>query len=255
MISLPLIRYVLMAALRDRLMLSLALLILVGSCLSLFVGSSAVIESRQAALVFTAAGLRFAGVVGLVLFVVFHVRRSFDTRDVDYLLSRPITRTGFILSHALAFSFLALILSVCIGLVVLFLSIGNIGVGHGLWLLGLSMEFLIAVNAALFFSMVISSAAGGAMSVFGLYVLGRLMGDLLGDASSNIAGAMAPVLQAVMNVVAMISPRLDLMTQSTWLVYPDGGHDVGVVFILLQGFVYSGLLICAALIDLRRRQF
>lgn len=254
MFSGPLIRYVLMAALRDRLVLSLVLVIALGACLSVFLGSAAVVESKEFALVFAAGGLRFAGIVGLVLFAVFHIRRSFDNKDIEFLLSRPISRTAFILSHSVAFSILAVILSGAIGLIILLLSGGHLGAGHGLWVFSLIMEYLIVINAALFFAMVVPTASGAALAVMGLYVLGHLIGDLLGDARAFPTAATV-VLKPLMDVVSMVVPRLDLMAQTAWLVYPNGGHNVGYAFILAQGVFYCGLLICAALIDLRRRQF
>lgn len=254
MISGPLIRYVLMAAVRDRLILSLLLVIVLGACLAIFLGSAAVVESKQFALVFAAGGLRFTGVVGLVLFVVFHIRRSFDNKDVEFLLSRPISRTSFILSHAAAFSILSLILSLSIALIVLLLSGGKVGTGHELWIFSLIMEYLIVVNSALFFAMVVPTASGGALAVFGLYILSHLIGDLLGDARTFETSA-SVILNPVMNIISMVVPRLDLMAQTAWLVYPDGMHNVGFGFILAQGIFYCGLLICAALIDLRHRQF
>lgn len=255
MISWPLIRYVLMAALRDRLVLSLGVLVAVGASLSVFLGSGAFIESGQFALVFTAGGLRFAGTVGLVLFVIFYLRRSFENKDVEFLLSRPISRTSFILSHSIAFSILAVFLAGVIGVAVCAVVVQAVGPGHGLWVFSLMMEYIIIVNAALFFAMVLQSAAGGAMAVFGLYVLSRLMGQLLGIASVDGASSVSVFLNPIMNFISMVVPRIDLMTQTSWLVYPDAGGDVGFAFIAIQGAVYSGLLICAALIDLRRRQF
>lgn len=255
MISWPLIRYVLMAALRDRLILSLGVLVAVGAALSVFLGSGAFIESSQFALVFTAGGLRLAGAAGLVLFVIFYMRRSFENKDVEFLLSRPISRTSFILSHAIAFSVLAVFLAAMIGVAVCAVVVQAVGPGHGLWIFSLMMEYVLIVNAALFFAMVLQSASSGAMAVLGLYILSRLMGQLLGIASVGDASPISPLLNGTMNIISMIVPRIDLMTQTSWLVYPDSNTEIGVGFIAAQGFVYTGLLICAALIDLRRRQF
>lgn len=254
MVTWPLVKYVLMAALRDRLVISLMLMIMLGACLSIFLGTSALLEDPQFTLVFAAGGLRFAGVVGLVLFTVFHIRRSFDSRDVEFLLSRPISRTSFILSHSIGFSLIALFLALCIGAMICAISPSMVGLGHGLWILSLIIEFMIVVNAALFFAMVLPSAAGGAMAVFGFYVLSRLIGQLLGITEQNIVNLVGPILNLSMKVISMVMPRLDLMAQTTWLIYPKLG-GVGFGFIAAQGAVYIGLLIAAALIDLRRRQF
>jgi len=254
MLSLPLVKYVLMAALRDRLVVSLFLLIVVGAALSLFLGSAAMIEDDQFSLVFAAGGLRFAGVAGLTLFAVFYLRRSFDNKDVDFLLSRPISRAAFILSHALAFSVIAVGMAAAVILALGLVSPTEIGSGHMRWGVSILFEFIIVVNAALFFSMVLTSAAGGVLAVFGMYVLARLMGQLLGIAATggNLLGL---PMDGLMNVIAMVMPRLDLMAQTSWLVYPDDPVAFGYGFMIAQGVFYAALLIVAALIDLRRRQF
>jgi hypothetical protein len=52
----------------------------------------------------------------------------------------------------------------------------------------------------------------------------------------------------------MIIPRLDLMTQTSWILYgTNNGNEY--IFILEQAFVFLFMVLLAALIDLRRRQF
>lgn len=254
-LSLPLVSYVLMSALRDRLVMALVLLCIVGAALSVFTGSAAIIEREQFSMVFAAGGLRLAGVAGLVLFIVFHMRRSFDSKDVEFLLSRPIGRVAFILSHALAFSILALLVAAAVSVSIVAVNPASMGFGHALWVTSYAVELVIMANAALFFSMVVTSAAGSAMAVFGLYILGRLMGQLLGIAGAGVEWMPFPILENAMNIVAMVTPRLDLLSQTSWLVYPDNVGQVGLGFILVQGAFYTVLLVCAAIIDLRRRQF
>lgn len=70
-INTALIKYVIKAAIRDRLVLSFLALVIVTSFLSIFIGGNAVIEARQFTLVFASGGLRLASVAGLVLFTVF----------------------------------------------------------------------------------------------------------------------------------------------------------------------------------------
>jgi hypothetical protein len=203
--------------------------------------------------VFTAGALRMAGVLGLVLFVVFHVRRSFENKDVEYILSRPISRVSFILSHAAAFCFLAILT----GLVIAFVVMGQMP--HGLygripiWAVSIIAEFVIMVNVALFFSMVLSSATTGVLASLALYMLARLMGELLGIADHEMDSHMLKILGVVMQGISLIVPRLDLMGQTSWLIYGDAG--IGYGFILAQTAVYSGLVLSAAIVDLVRRQF
>lgn len=253
MISLPLTKYVLMAALRDRVVLSVLLLIAIGASLSVLLGSAAVIETDQFALVFASGGLRIAGAIGVILFVVFHMRRSFDSKDVDYLLTRPISRISFILSHAAAFSLIGTVIALVTGLAVIGMGPHMIGGGHALWVFSLVVEFIIIANAALFFSMVLTSAAPAAMACLGFYVLARMMGQLLGIADQGAEIQVFELLFYVMEIISLIIPRLDLLAQTSWLVY--GEADIGFVFVALQGVLYTALLILAAMVDLVRRQF
>ena len=253
-ISLPLIYYVLMAAMRDRLILSLLIFMAVGTSLAVFLGSSAVIEADQFAIVFASGGLRLAGVMGLVLFAVFYVRRAFETKDIDYLLSRPISRAGFIISHAAAFSLLAAGVAVFAELSLLILGGRSVIIdGHILWFTSLVVEFVIMINASLFFAMVLGSAASSALAVIGLYVLARMMGQILGIVDQGLQVAGFEIMATAMQVVSVIVPRLDLMAQTTWLVYGPGGDGPGLI--LMQGAAYTALLVVAAIVDLRRRQF
>jgi hypothetical protein len=275
MLSWLLVKYVLTAALRDRLVLVLFIMVLVGAALSVFLGSSAVTESDRFALVFAAAGLRFAGVAGLVLFIVSYIRRAFESRDVDFLLSRPLSRVAFLCSHAAAFSLLALFVAVLVTISVFAIAPHHVAAatgawninpgaaadpqyaqrGIGLWGLSLAAEFIIMANAALFFAMVLPGATAGSMASFGLYVLARLMGELLGIVNTGAYSSGYHLLAAIMNVISLIVPRLDLMAQSSWLVYGAGGSAIGLGFIIAQCVIYSALLVLAAIIDLVRRQF
>lgn len=253
-ISWPTVKYVLAAAIRDRLIIALLVMIALGTALSVFLGTAAYIEKYQFVLVFSAAGLRIFSVLGLVLFCVFFIRRSFDNKDVDYLLSRPVSRTGFIVSHALAFSLIAAVLAAACLLAVYLAAPITFGIGHVLWGISLMCELMIMVNAALFFSMVLPSASTSAMTVMGFYVLSRTIGILLGIVMSGLTTA--PIMKGLaflLKFISLIIPRLDLLTQTSWLIY--GTENIGLGFILAQGLVFSALLITAALVDLVRRQF
>lgn len=253
MISFPLMRYVLMAAFRDRLMIALLILIVAGASLSVLLGSAAVVERAQFALVFAAGGMRLAGILGVVLFTVFYMRRAFETKDVDYLLTRPITRANFILSHAAAFSLLGVIFACMVVLAVFSVDPYNLEYGHYLWAGSLVVEYIIMANAALFFAMVLSSPAGGAMATLGFYVMARMIGQLLGVAALGAESPLFQIMHVTLKGVSMIIPRLDLMAQTSWLVY--GAPDISAGFILVQGVIFTGLLVSAALVDLVRRQF
>ena len=273
MISRPLVRYILTAAMRDKLLLTLLLMIATGAGLAVFLGSSAITEKDGFALVFGASGLRFLGVMGIVLFCCFYVRRSFETKEVEFLLSRPISRMTFVFSHALAFMLLSALIACGIAAAVFFLGKPSLS-GLAAWGLSIAVEGMIMANVAFFFSMVLSSAAGSALAALGFYVLSRLIGTLIGIASAAPENVIYAILNNVMDFISIIVPRLDIMGQSGWLVYGvDGSGGIGYLaqaghytqvmmthlgilgFIGVQGVAFVALVLAATAFDFLRREF
>lgn len=253
--SVILIQYILKAAIRDRLLLGLALLLILSVCVSLFMGSAAVNEQDQFAAVFAAGSIRLLNAIGLTLFIVFFIRRCFEMRDIEFMLSRPIGRLKLVLSYSAGFSVIAALLGLISGLCVIALSPHLFSEGHILWTLSLVLENIILVNVALFFSMILSSAASCAFACLGYYVLARMSAELLGVVESGKHIFNSEALEwGLQAISALMLPRLDLLTQTSWLIYgPDEG--VSLVFVLSQGAIYTALALSAALIDMRYRQF
>jgi hypothetical protein len=252
-----LMRYVLTAAFRDRLIWGVAIAVFLGVALSLFSASAAIMEQKQFVLVYAGGGIRLLVLFGLSLFVVFFVRRSFDSRDVEFLLTRPISRFSFVLSHAAAFSVLS-----ALGGGVLIAAITALSWGGDmdwsslmLWACGVTIEFILIANVAFFFAMVLSSPVTAGLATLGFYVLSRLMGQLLAIANhpaENFPGE--SLLKGSMEVVSTIVPRLDLMAQTSWLIY-GGASAENWAFLLVQGGLFWALVVGSTMVDLIRRQF
>lgn len=249
-----------MAAIRDRVIWGIAAMSILAVCLSIFSGSAAIIEQGQFVVAYLAGGLRIIALLGLTLFTIFFIRRSFDARDVEFLLTRPVSRSAFVVSHVVAFSVLAIGTGAFIAMIV-----GALSLHFGemssvlLWCFGVTFELMIVTNVAFFFAMVLSSPVTAGMGTFGFYILARLIGQLLaifhhtpvgGDASYYVFNGLGHVV----NVIAILLPRLDLLVQTSWLIY-GGASVVDWIFVFIQGVAFLSLLCVATLIDLRRRQF
>jgi ABC-type transport system involved in multi-copper enzyme maturation permease subunit len=249
-----LVRYVLTAAVRDRVVLAIGALLLAGAGLAVFLGSAAVVESDRFALVFAGGGLRLAGAAGVVLLVVAHIRRAFEARDVEYLLARPLSRATFLASHAAAFALLALATAAAVTLVVLAVAPHLAGPGTAAWAAGLAAEYVVLAAAALFFAMVLPGVPAAAIATLGVYVLGRMAGQILGTIDGHVVAAGDPLARA-MEAVSVLVPRLDLFAPSSLLVYgPDPGGP-GLPLVAAQAAAFTALFLAAALRDLWRRDF
>lgn len=273
MLSRPLVSYVLTAALRDRLLATLLLMIAAGAGLGVFLGSAAVTEQESFSTVFGAGGLRFLGITGVVLFVCFYMRRAFDSKEVEFMLSRPISRLSYLFSHAFAFIVLSTVIAVAITLVLMLTGKPN---PQGLLFWGISVigEYAVIAVGALFFSIVLSSAAGSALATLGLYALSRMIGILLGITHQPPENIVFAVLNNVVELVSVVIPRLDLMGQTSWLVYGvegagglalrTGSGQVAVFmsemlgvggFVAVQSVIFIALLLLASAFDFMRREF
>lgn len=268
-----LVKYVLTAALRDKLIMTLALMMLMVAAVAAFMGSTAVTEQDHSSLVFSAGALRFLGVTGLILFCCFYISRSFENKEVEFLLSRPISRLSFLFSHAVAFMILSFFTALAIMLVMMIIGRPDMS-GLLVWGASLAVEFSIMSVAALFFSMVLPSAAGSALATMGFYVLSRVIGTLFTIMALPPANWFFAFMNSIMELISILIPRLDLMGQTMWLVYGVGdsvgikflpaagsyaywliGHLGLIGFIGIQGILSIGLLLMAASYDFLRRQF
>lgn len=246
--------YIIRAAIRDRLFWSVAAAIIVVFCLAYFFGSTTVNEGTNFAIVFTAFGARFFGVVSLVLFTVNYIRRSFDAREIDFLLSRPIGRVGFVLTHAAAFSTLAAVTAFLLGGLVAYLERENLNDGILLWWFSIGIEFIIMANVAMFFAFVMKSPTACALIVFAFYLLTRVIGQLHGIISQSEGAGLMRLASKTMEFISIFLPRLDLFGQTKWILY-QVPEAISYGFIASQGIIFCAVVICATVIDMKRRQF
>jgi ABC-type transport system involved in multi-copper enzyme maturation permease subunit len=240
---------------RDRLLIAIFILVVLAASLSAFIGGTAVIEKREMMTAYIAVSTRLILVAGLVLFSCFHINRALDSREVDIIMSRPISRTNFIFGYVLSLVLVAAI-AVVIGSLIVFGVARPEATALGLWAFSLFLECTVMVTAALFFVLVLRSAVAGMLACLGFYVLARMIGLLTGIAvtTGGDQGWWIILSARAMELLAVMMPRLDLFTQTRWLVYGIG-DEVGWFSILAQGTVYVSLLTAAAVFDFRRRQF
>ena len=247
-------RYVLATALRDRLFLALIVLVVLAAVLSVFIGGAAVVEKRELSVVYVASATRLILVAGLVLFVCFQVRRAFDSREIEVMVARPISRPNFVLAYAASLFVLSLA-AAAIAVAVVGAVARPEAAPLAQWALSLLVECSLMVLIALFFALTLSSAVASVLACFGFYVLARMVGLLTGIAADVGEGSLVErIVAGAMEVISVVIPRLDLFGQSAWLVHGLEG-EIGASVILAQGLVYAPLIILATIFDMQRRYF
>lgn len=253
--SLPLIRYVLVAAFRDRLLLAMFGLMLLAAVMSVLITGAVIMDQTQFAIASLASSIRLVTVIGMVVFISFFQRRAHDYREIDYLLATPLGRYRYLISVATGFIIIAF-LSVVVMMLIL------MGVHRYFspvliyWGGSAFIEVSLTATFALFMATRLRSATVCTLITLAFYSMARLMGAVLGALDAGMANDMkfAKFYHLAMEFFAIIIPRFDLLAQSQWLIY-EKVEGVTCALLLGQWTVFTALFLACAAFDLRRNQF
>ncbi len=250
------LKYILLTAIRDRLYVGMFIILLAALGISSIVGGTALVEQSQATIVYVAGSGRLIFTIGMILFVCFYVRRTFENREVEFVLSKSISRHSFILAYLLGFILVALLIITPLIILLLLMKVSLLGLFY--WSISLLFESLIIITFALLAALILKSAVSAVMASLGFYILARMMGFFvltiqipheISDISSSDR-----FLKAVLKILSVAFPRLDLYGKSEWLIY--GAINYADIFIILgQSLIYIPLMIFMAFYDFNRKQF
>lgn len=250
------ISYVLITARRDWLFLGLFLAVLVASFMSLFIGSTALSEQSAMQLAFLASSTRMILVIGSILFICFHIRRIFENREIQFILSHAISREKFILSYFISFVLLATILIIPF---ILFLTLYfqiEIWITY-YYALSILLELILISSFAFLSSLILSSAVSAVLASFGFYIISRLMGFatayiILPNQIQHYNAT--SFMELILTIFSVLLPRLDLFSKSKWLVYNDIAL-ADIQLVLMQSCIYIPLLLFMTIIDFKKKEF
>lgn len=248
------IRYILLTALRDWLFIGLAVGILLAAAISATLGGTAFLEEREMTLTFASGSSRLILMIGLIVFVCFHIRHAFDTKEIDVILSRPISRASLVVAYWLGFALVSLLLVMPVAAVIGLIGPGDAG-GYVGWCLSLALEGCLVVALALFSAFTLKSAVASVLACMGFYVLSRMMAFFVMTADSSVLhGQEYVLLKYALTAISVLVPRLDFFSKSEWLVYGFNTSQDWMVF-AIQAAIFIPLLLLASIADFRRKQF
>ncbi len=245
------IRLVMLTAVHDRLFGLFFGLLAVSTALSVVLGSAMVIEQSQAAIVFGAGAGRMILIIGLTIFAAFHIQHLIESRELEAILARAISRQRFVLAYWLGLSGLVIILAGAFGVTIALID-GATSAAF-MWAASLILECIIVQSVVLFAGLMLERATPTVLFTLGFYVLTRLMGYFIGIRDTATDSLVTVLAKRGLDVVMLLVPRLDLFTQSRWLVYADAPIDLG--FLAVQTVLFPAMVLVAAMFDLGRKQF
>lgn len=253
-----LFKFILLTGLRDKLYLSL-LIILAGIFgLSNLIGFSALTEEAQMQLVYFAFLSRVVIVCGMILFICFYINKEFENKEIDFILSKPISRNQFVLSYWASFNLISLILLVPVALIILIFNNPSIS-GLLWWLVSVVLEIMLVSTFAIVSSLILRSAVVSVLATICFYFIGRMMGFFVYSISipKNLTVTVSDwqnFSEFLLKMLSTVFPRLDLFGKSEWLVYGVGSSS-DVYIVLVQSVIYISLMLFLAFYDFRRKQF
>jgi ABC-type transport system involved in multi-copper enzyme maturation permease subunit len=246
--------YTLLEALRTRLPVLVALILLVLLAASFFVETIAITEGARLQIGFYAASIRLAAVFVAGLYVLTSVTREFNDKGLDVLLALDLPRSHYVLGKLAGFLAIAALIAVAASVPLAWLATPQAVLQ---WTVSLVFELSIVVALALFCVVTFSQLTPAASFVLAFYLLARTLTAIRLMSAEPITGADTvshQVISAVVELLALVMPALDAWTQTAWLVNEHAAWPV-IVGLAWQSALYVVLLAAAAMFDFYRKNF
>jgi ABC-type transport system involved in multi-copper enzyme maturation permease subunit len=250
-VVLSIARTTLLEAVRSRMLWLVGVLLIVAAASAAFLQQVALIETGRIQAAIIAALLRGCAGFLVAAFVVMSMVREFNDKVLELILAQPWPRAAYLFGKFVGFSAAALVLAAIVSLPLAFFSPPA---QVAIWALSLACELVILAAMSLFCVITLTHVVPALAAVLGFYVLGRSIAAIqiiagVADASQTWSDRLA---NWIVEAIAAILPRFDLMTQTAWLV--DGPPAAGAIAsVLAQAVIYTALLVTAAQFDLHRQ--
>lgn len=254
----PIFKYCFLTAIRDHFYLGLIVLIIISSALSIFLGGLTVVEQIDTTVTYVSASFRLMTIFGLITFICLHIKNMYDTRTIDFIFSRQISRPIFILSYwltfVLLFAFLLLPLTTIFALI-----LQKNYWGLLIWFFSMLAENMIVIAFAMTASLMLRNALLGLSVSYLFYFTSRIMGFFVTIKDFNLISQYTifnNIAFYILNGVSIFLPRLDLFSNSNWLIHQLQNHEISSIFMIqLHALIYIPILLIISFIDLRKKEF
>jgi ABC-type transport system involved in multi-copper enzyme maturation permease subunit len=250
--ALPIARYTLLEARRNRLMWLLLAALALALVAAGFLQQVAITETARVQASVIAAAMRLFAVFLIAAFVVTSVVREMNDKVLEVLLAKPMPRAGWLLGKGLGFLGAAAAIAVAAALP---LWLFGTPAGVAAWTGSLFLELTIVAAAALFCVLTLNQVVTALAAVLGFYILARSMAAVqIIAAAAGTATWRDRATAWIVDGIAALLPALDRMTQTAWVIDGPAGASLAAA-VLLPACVYVTLLGAAAAFDLYRQSF
>lgn len=247
--------YILKNSLRDRLYVAILFAIVISFCVSIFLGQTMLSEQSETAVILAFGSSRVVIIVGLILFTCLAVRKSFENKEIEFILSRKVSRESFALSYFLSFILISLALILPTAFAISFLHKTNL-IGLSFWIFSLLLEATMVSLFSFLAAIMVKNTFIATFISLAFYIISRLMSmfTMAANLPQDTVTGSKTFLLFTLKILSSVFPRFDLFCQSSWLLYPiDDFTTIKLIFI--QSALYIPLMIVMVFHDLKRKQF
>ena len=251
-------KYIFLTAIRDKIFIGLIAAILAAFSVSGLIGYTSLLEELEMQTVVFASSARIIIIAGMILFICFYIQRLFETKEIQFILSKNISRIKFIFSFWISFNIISTILVLFAAMLILLFCSYNLA-GFFYWLFGIFCELLIVSTFAILSSLIMKSSIIAILSNLGFYLISRLTGFFLDAVFLNFSNKTLDFFSslsiALSQIISRIFPRLDLFSQTNLLIYGLDSKVNLFAIVLGQTLIYVLLMLFIASYDFRKKNF
>ena len=144
------IKYILLSSARDKFFIGFYILLFLTVLFASFLGYTTISEEQQNMSVLVAGMSRITIIGGFIIFISFQINKMFLYHEIDFLLSKPISRKSFLFSYLITHVLIAFITTLIIStILLLFFYTNKIGLLY--WSISLLIESSIVITFAAYF--------------------------------------------------------------------------------------------------------
>jgi ABC-type transport system involved in multi-copper enzyme maturation permease subunit len=249
------IKYILLNGVRDRLYLGVLLTLITSFIISIIFGSTFLIEKQATVSAFSSGSSRIIFIFGIILFVCLNLRKSFESKEIEFIISKSISRQKIIISYIAGYIISSIIILIPL-IIALFILTNSNPLGLIFWSSSIIMETLLIATFAILATLILNSAFSAILATMGFYILSRMMGIfvLTINLPKNYTEFSNNIMQSILKILSIAFPRLDLYSKSEWLIY--GVNELlDIKIIIIQSLIYIPLLIFMSFYDFGKKQF
>lgn len=246
------LQYIVTSIKRDGILTATLLFAAIAILFSFALGYTLVLEAKEAQIVYSAGYLRLVMVFASIIFPIIFVRKFIEGKEAEFFIASKVKRSHIIYSIFLAYTGVIVLSSIISFLAVYILYYSQINTyGMLTYILAIMLESMVCIAFSLFVSISIEKLSFCMISSIVFYIISRTLGMLVAGLTASFNSA-SEVFNGLLSAISFLIPRLDLVANSSWLLYGTEGANF---IALLQTAIYTLFLIFASIYDFNKKQF